>query len=134
MAVSQDNRGERDRPAAQRPDGSWPIEDARTRRQQRQTAHTPPAPPSTGEPEEDLCALALGLADSMTMDGTPLSQLDTRQELDGNDPPGRPADHPPTAEEIIRALETEQHTAAATDDGSPETVADRAPAPSPHQP
>ena len=118
MAVVGDNRGGTDQPVAQRPDGSWSFEDARKRRQQRQATRTRPSPPATGEPEEDLSALALSLADNLTIDGTPLSQLETRQELDGSDAPGRPARDAPTAEEIMRALETEQHAAAVTNNGS----------------
>ena len=131
MAVVGDNRGGRDRPVAQRPDGSWSFEDARRRRDQRQAAQTAPAPPTTGEPEEDLSALALSLADNLTIDGTPLSQLETRQELDGSDAPGLPAGDAPTAEEIMRALETEQHAAAATSNNGAE---DPRRAHSPHQP
>ena len=118
MAVVGDNRGGTDQPVAQRPDGSWSFEDARKRRQERQGAQTTPAPPKAGEPEEDLSALALSLADNLTIDGTPLSQLQARQELDGSDALGLPAGHAPTAEEIIHALETEQHAAAATNNGS----------------
>ena len=132
MAVSDDNRGGTDRPVAQRPDGSWHLEDARKRREQREAAQTAPAPPTTGEPEEDFSALALSLADNaMTTDGTPLSQLETRQELDGSAAPGRAARDAPTAEEIMRALEAEQHAAAPTSNngaGGPRR------AQSPHQP
>ena len=132
MAVSDDNRGGTDRPVAQRPDGSWHLEDARKRREQRQAAQTAPAPPTTGEPEEDFSALALSLADNaMTTDGTPLSQLETRQELDGSAAPGRAARDAPTAEEIMRALEAEQHAAAPTGNNGAEGPRR---AQSPHQP
>ena len=114
MAVVGDNRGVRDRPVAQRPDGSWSFEDARRRRDQRQGGGTAPGPPTTGDPEEDLSALALSLADNLTIDGTPLSELETRQKRDGSDALGLPAGNAPTAEEIMRALETEQHAAAPT--------------------
>ena len=43
MAVVGDNRGVRDRPVAQRPDGSWSFEDARRRRDQRQGGGTAPS-------------------------------------------------------------------------------------------
>ena len=112
MAVVGDNRGVRDRPVVQRPDGSWSFEDARRRRDQRQGGGTAPGPPTTGDPEEDLSALALSLADNLTIDGTPLSELETRQKRDGSDALGLPAGNAPTAEEIMRALETEQHAAA----------------------
>jgi hypothetical protein len=112
MAVVGDNRGVRDRPVAQRPDGSWSFEDARRRRDQRQSAGTALTPPTTGDPEEDLSALALSLADNLTIDGTPLSELEAHQRRDGSDALGLPADNAPTAEEIMRALETEQHAAA----------------------
>jgi len=134
MAVVGDNRGERDRPVAQRPDGSWSFEDARRRREQRQAERTAAAPPATGDPQEDLSALALSLADNLTIDGTPLSQLETRQELDGRDAPGRGAGDVPTAEEIMRALETEQHPAAASDNGSPRPSHDPRPTHPPHRP
>ena len=114
MAVVGDNRGVRDRPGVQRPDGSWSFEDARRRRDQREGGGTAPGPPTTGEPEEDLSALALSLADNLTIDGTPLSELETRQKRDGSDALGLPAGNAPTAEEIMRALETEQHAAAPT--------------------
>ena len=80
MAVVGDNRGVRDRPVAQRPDGSWSFEDARRRRDQREGGGTAPGPPTTGDPEEDLSALALSLADNLTIDGTPLSELGTAPE------------------------------------------------------
>ena len=114
MAVVGDNRGVRDRPVAQRPDGSWSFEDARRRRDQREGGETAPGPPTTGDPEEDLSALALSLADNLTIDGTPLSELETRRKRDGSDALGMPAGNAPTAEEIMRALETEQHAAAPT--------------------
>src|SRR6516165_3528771 len=82
MAVVGDNRGENDRPVAQSPDGSWSFEDARRRRDQREAEHTTPAPPSPDHPEPDLSALALSLADNLTIDGTPLSQLETHQGPD----------------------------------------------------
>ena len=114
MAVVGDNRGVRDRPVAQRPDGSWSFEDARRRRDQRQGTGTAPGPPTTDDPEEDPSALALSLADNLTIDGTPLSELETGQKRDGSDALGLPAGKAPTAEEIMRALETEQHAAAPT--------------------
>jgi len=114
MAVVGDNRGVRDRPVAQRPDGSWSFEDARRRRDQRESGGTAPGPPTTGGPEEDLSALALSLADNLTVDGTPLSELETSPKRDGSDALGMPAGNAPTAEEIMRALETEQHAAAPT--------------------
>ena len=114
MAVVGDNRGVRDRPVAQRPDGSWSFEDARRRRDQREGGGTAPGPPTTADPEEDLSALALSLADNLTIDGTPLSELETRQKRDGSDALGLPAGNAPTAEEIMRALETEQHAAPPT--------------------
>ena len=129
MAVSDDNRGGKDRPVAQRPDGSWHLEDARKRREQREAAQTAPAPPTTREPEEDFSALALSLADNaMTTDGTPLSQLEARHELDGSAAPGRAARDAPTAEEIMRALEAEQHAAASSKNGT------ERPRPMHHQP
>jgi hypothetical protein len=131
MAVSEDNRGGRDRSVPQRPDGSWSFEDARKRRQQRQAAQTPPAPPTPGEAGEDLSALALSLADNLTIDGTPLSQLETRQEHNGGDALGLPAGDPPSAEEIIRALEAEQHAAASNRSNGPEPPR---PARPPHRP
>jgi hypothetical protein len=112
MAVVGDNRGVRDRPVAQRPDGSWSFEDARRRRDQRQSGGTAPGLPATGAPEEDLSALALSLADNLTVDGRPLSELETRQKRDGSDPLGLPTDSAPTAEEIMGALEAEQQAAA----------------------
>jgi len=114
MAVVGDNRGVRDRSVAQRPDGSWSFEDARRRRDQRQGTGTALGPPMTDDPEEDLSALALSLADNLTIDGTPLSELETGQKRDGRDALGLPAGNAPTAEEIMRALETEQHAAAPT--------------------
>lgn len=114
MAVVGDNRGVRDRPVAQRPDGSWSFEDARRRRDQRQGGGSPPGLPTSGDPEEDLSALALSLADNLTVDGTPLSELETRQKRDGSDARGLPAGNAPTADEIMRALETEQHAAPPT--------------------
>ena len=78
---------------------------------------------ASGESDEDLAAFALGLADSLTIDGTPLSQLDVYQDLDGR-PPERPTDDAPTAEEIMRALEAEQHAAAANDNGPLRTAKD----------
>jgi hypothetical protein len=113
MAVVGDNRGS-DRPVARRPDGSWSFEDARRRREQRQAGATVPAPPSGREPDEDLSALALSLADNLTVDGTPLSQLEIHRDLDGSHAPERSVGDAPTAEEIMRALETEQHAAATT--------------------
>jgi len=113
MAVVGDNRGVRDRPVAQRPDGLWSFEDARRRREQRQAMPTAPLPPTSGDPQEDLSALALGLADNLTVDGTPLSQLEDRQELDDSGASHRPAGTAPSAEEIMRALEAEHHAAAA---------------------
>ncbi|HEY2438403.1 MAG TPA: hypothetical protein VGH93_14570, partial [Solirubrobacteraceae bacterium] len=109
-----DNRGVRDRPVAQRPDGSWSFEDARRRRDQRQGGGTAPGPPTTDDREEDLSALALSLADNLTIDGTPLSELETRPERDGTKALGPLNGNAPTAEEIMRALETEQHAAAPT--------------------
>jgi len=114
MAVVGDNRGVRDRPVAQRPDGSWSFEDARRRRDQRESGETALGPPTTGDPEEDLSALALSLADNLTIDGTPLSELETGPKRDGSDALGLPAGNAPTAEEIMRALEAEQHAAAPT--------------------
>jgi len=114
MAVVGDNRGVRDRPVAQRPDGSWSFEDARRRRDQRESGGTALGPPTTGDPEEDLSALALSLADNLTIDGTPLSELETSRQRDGSDALGMPAGNAPTAEEIMRALETEQHAATPT--------------------
>jgi len=135
MAVSEDNRGGTDRPVEQRPDGSWHLEDARKRREQRQTAQTTPDPPTTGEPEQDFSALALSLADNaVTTDGTPLSQLDAGEQRDGSDALGLPAGDAPTAEEIMRALETEQHAAAATNNGSRRNAHDPRPVHTPHQP
>ena len=113
MAVVGDNRGVRDRPVAQRPDGSWSFEDARRRRDQRQGGEAAPSL-RTGDPAEDLSALALSLADNLTVDGTPLSELETGQKRDGSDALGLPAGSAPTAEEIMRALETEQHAAPPT--------------------
>ena len=114
MAVVGDNRGVRDRPVAQRPDGSWSFEDARRRRDQRESGGTALGPPRTGDPAEDLSALALSLADNLTIDGTPLSELETSRKRDGSDALGLPAGNAPTAEEIMRALETEQHAATPT--------------------
>jgi len=114
MAVVGDNRGVRDRPVAQRPDGSWSFEDARRRRDQRESGETAPGLPTTADPEEDLSALALSLADNLTIDGTPLSELETGRQRDGGDALGMPAGNAPTAEEIMRALETGQHAAAPT--------------------
>ena len=132
MAVSDDNRGGTDRPVAQRPDGSWHLEDARKRREQREAAQTAPAPPPAGELEEDFSALALSLADNaMTTDGTPLSQLETRHERDASHALGLPAAHASTAEEIMRALEAEQHAAAPTTKNGAEHPR---PGRSPHQP
>ena len=111
MAVVGDNRGVRDRPVAQRADGSWSFEDARRRRDQRQGGEAAPGRPTTADPEEDLSALALSLADNLTVDGTPLSALETRQKRDGSDALGLPGGNAPTADEIMRALETEQHAA-----------------------
>jgi hypothetical protein len=116
------------------PDGSWSFEDARKRREQRQAAQTAPAPPTSGGPEEDLSALALSLADNLTIDGTPLSQLEIRQELDGSDPLGRSARDAQTAEEIMRALETEQYAAGTSDNGSLRTAQDPRPVHSPYRP
>jgi hypothetical protein len=110
MAVVGDNRGVRDRPGVQRPDGSWSFEDARRRRDQRQGGGTSPSL-GTGDPEEDLSALALSLADNLTVDGTPLSELETRQERGDSDALGLPAVSAPTADEIMHALETERHAA-----------------------
>ena len=83
MAVVGDNRGGSNSRVAQRPDGAWSFEDARRRREQRQAGPTASAHLRSGEAEEDLSALALSLADSLTIDGTPLSQLDIHQDLDG---------------------------------------------------
>jgi hypothetical protein len=119
MAVVGDNRGGTNRPVAPSPDGSWSFEDARRRREQRQAGQTSSAPPPTGGPEEDLSALALSLADNLTVDGTPLSQLEIHSELDGSDAVGLSSGQAATAEEIMRALETEQQaTAAISDNGS----------------
>lgn len=118
MAVVGDNRGVRDRPGVQRPDGSWSFEDARKRRDQRQGGGTSPSL-RTADPEEDLSALALSLADNLTVDGTPLSELETRQERGGADALGLPAGSAPTAEEIMHALETEQHAASRNGDEDP---------------
>jgi hypothetical protein len=135
MAVVGDNRGGTNRPVAPSPDGSWSFEDARRRREQRQAEETAPASPATGEPEEDLAALALSLADNLTVDGTPLSQLDIHQARDGGDALGLPSGHAATAEEIMRALETEQHGAAATSDNGPRRHAhDPRSTRSPHRP
>ena len=134
MAVVGDNRGERDRPLAQGPDGSWSFEDARRRREQRQAGPTPSMRSTSGKADEDLSALALGLADSLTFDGTPLSQLDIHQDLDASTAE-RPADDAPTAEEIMRALEAEQRAAkAASDTGSLRTAHGPRSARSPHRP
>ena len=114
MAVVGDNRGGNDRPVAQRPDGSWSFEDARRRRDQREAEQTAPAPPTPGEPQEDLSALALSLADNLTIDGTPLSQLETQQAPDRSAALGHAARDAPTAEDIMRALETEQHAGPPT--------------------
>jgi hypothetical protein len=55
----------------------------------------------------------------MTTDGTPLSQLEVRQQLDGSLAPRGQHRDAPTAEEIMRALEAEQDAAAAaTNNGS----------------
>ena len=130
MAVVGDNRGGSNSRVAQRPDGAWSFEDARRRREQRQAGPTASAHLRSGEADEDLSALALGLADSLTFDGTPLSQLDIHQDL-GASTPERPADDAPTAEEIMRALEAEQLAAkAASDTGSLRTRSAR----SPHRP
>ena len=119
MAVVGDNRGGTNRPVAPSPDGSWSFEDARRRREQRQAEQTAPVPPATGGPEEDLAALALSLADNLTVDGTPLSQLEIHSELDGSDAVGLSSGQAATAEEIMRALETEQQASAAiSDNGS----------------
>jgi len=135
MAVVGDNRGGTNRPVAPSPDGSWSFEDARRRREQRQAEQTAPAPPPSGEPEEDLAALALSLADNLTVDGTPLSQLDSHQQRDGSDAPWVPSGHAPTAEEIMRALETEQRAAATTSDkASPRNAHDPLPVHSPPRP
>ena len=83
MAVVGDNRGGSNSRVAQRSDGAWSFEDARRRREQRQAGPTASAHLRSGEAEEDLAAFALGLADSLTIDGTPLSQLDVPQDLDG---------------------------------------------------
>ena len=112
MAVVGDNRGENDRPVAQSPDGSWSFEDARRRRDQREAEHTTPAPPSPDHPEPDLSALALSLADNLTIDGTPLSQLETHQGPDTSSALDHAARDAPTAEEIMGALEAEQQAAA----------------------
>jgi len=113
MAVVGDNRGGRNRPVAQSPDGSWSFEDARRRREQRQAGGAAPAPPTSDVPDEDLSALALSLADNLTIDGTPLSQLETHQDLDRRQAP-EPVGGAPTADDILRALETEQHAGATT--------------------
>jgi len=107
MAVVGDNRGGTNRPVAPSPDGSWSFEDARRRREQRQAGQTSSAPPLTGGPEEDLSALALSLADNLTIDGTPLSQLETHQTRDPSDALEPLTGGAPTAEEIMRALEAE---------------------------
>ena len=133
MAVVGDNRGGSNSRVAQRSDGAWSFEDARRRREQRQAGPTASAHLRSGEAEEDLAAFALSLADSLTIDGTPLSQLDVPQDLDGR-PPERPTDDAPTAEEIMRALEAEQHAAAANDNGSLRTAKDPRSAHSPYRP
>ena len=134
MAVVGDNRGGSDSRVAQRPDGAWSFEDARRRREQRQAGPTASAHLRSGEADEDLSALALSLADSLTIDGTPLSQLDIHQDLDASTPE-RPADDAPTAEEIMRALEAEQRAARATSDtGSLRTAHSPRSARSPHRP
>ena len=134
MAVVGDNRGGSNSRVAQRPDGAWSFEDARRRREQRQAGPTASAHLRSGEADEDLSALALGLADSLTFDGTPLSQLDIHQDLDASTPE-RPADDAPTAEEIMRALEAEQRAAkAASDTGSLRTAHGPRSARSPHRP
>ena len=134
MAVVGDNRGGSNSRVAQRPDGAWSFEDARRRREQRQAGPTASAHLRSGEADEDLSALALGLADSLTFDGTPLSQLDIHQDLDASTPE-RPADDAPTAEEIMRALEAEQRAAKATSDtGSLRTAHGPRSARSPHRP
>ena len=134
MAVVGDTRGS-DRPVARRPDGSWSFEDARRRREQRQAGATVPAPLSGGEPDEDLSALALSLADNLTVDGTPLSQLEIHRDLDGSHAPERSVGDAPTAEEIMRALETEQHAAATTSaNGSLRSAHDPRAAHSPQRP
>ena len=128
MAVVGDNRGVRDRPGVQRPDGSWSFEDARRRRDQRQGGGTSPSL-GTGDPEEDLSALALSLADNLTVDGTPLSELETRQERGDSDALGLPAVSAPTADEIMHALETEQQAAPRNGAEDPRRARSRCPNP-----
>jgi hypothetical protein len=117
MAVVGDDRGGSNSRVAQRPDGAWSLEDARRRREQRQPGPTASAHLRSGETDEDLSALALSLADSLTFDGTPLSQLDIDQDLDASTPE-RPAGDAPTAEEIMRALEAEQKSSISRHLGS----------------
>jgi hypothetical protein len=132
MAVSGANRGGWDKRVPPRSDGSWHLEDVRRRREQRQAAETTFAVPTPGEPEEDFSSLALSLADNaMTTDGTPLSQLETRSELDGSNALGPLNGNAPTAEEIMRALETGEHAAASKRNNR---AGDRHPVHSPPQP
>ena len=130
LAVVRDNRGGRNRPVTQRPDGSWSFEEARKRREQRQAAETTSAVPALSDPEEDFSALALSLADNLTIEGTPLSQMEIHDELDGLDAPHRPTGTAPTADEIMRGLEAEQDATAYKRDGAE----DPRPIHSPHRP
>ena len=135
MAVSGANRGGRDKPVPPRSDGSWHLEDARKRREQRQATETTSTVPTPGEPEEDFSALALGLADNaMTTDGTPLSQLETRPELDRSDAFGSLNGNALTAEDIMRALEAGEHAGASKRNNRAEDPQGVHPPPKPRAP
>jgi hypothetical protein len=137
MSEAGDNREGTRRPFTRRADGSWPLQDARERREQRDTTPHPAATTTTGEPGEDhQLAYALGLADSMlTSDGTPCNQQLTPEQDEIKTGPllptlGEPERDQPTAHEIIRTLADDQQAAAR----ARHAVADSRPGPSPGPP
>jgi hypothetical protein len=112
MAVVGDNRGGRQGPVAPGPDGSWPLDDARKRREQRTAAPPTPAPPPTGQPDNDPFGYALNLADNvLTSDGRPCTDEILAQAGEATSsalaiPAASDPDRPqPIADDILRALQ-----------------------------
>ena len=128
MAVVGDNRGGRHRSVEQRPDGSWPLDDARQRREQRTAEKPRPAPPPIHEPGEDLCGYALSLADSaLTSDGKPFSDevLAERQNQGSGAlavPSSSDPERQPVADELLLAMQTDGHRATASDQRAPRSA------------
>jgi len=118
MSEAGDNREGTRRPFTRRPDGSWPLQDARERREQRDTAPHPAARTAPDPGEDHQLAYALGLADSMlTSDGTPCTDQLTPEQDEvetGAVLPtlGEPERDQPTAQEIIRTLADDQQATA----------------------